>query len=256
MPNLSPSQPLRVCLVGDDDAVEAAVLTSLPPPHHVRVFPMAGIVNAHNALSEQGQAAVAAALASDVVLVVWQFEQAPVINTFCYHVRSALRAPVLALYRGHHDDAVAAVAAGADEALTLPLFPALLHARAFAYRRLVAAAREAQAEPRPAPGAEVQHFGALRLDRAARRFFVGAQEVALTPREFALLSYLLENAEAACARDQILDRVWGINFDTGTNMVDVYMHFLRRKLEAYGLKNLIQTVRGFGYRLSLEGVLT
>ena len=75
------------------------------------------------------------------------------------------------------------------------------------------------------------------------------QEVDLTPREFALLSYLVAHADALVTRDQILDAVWGIDFDTGTNMVDVYMYFLRKKLEAYQLKEMIQTVRGRGYRL-------
>jgi DNA-binding response OmpR family regulator len=72
------------------------------------------------------------------------------------------------------------------------------------------------------------------------------------PREFALLSYLMDHPDEACTRDQILDAVWGIDFDTGTNMVDVYMHFLRKKLEAHGIKGIIQTIRGRGYRLAVQ----
>ncbi len=91
--------------------------------------------------------------------------------------------------------------------------------------------------------------GPLRLDLKAFCFFVHGEEVELTPKEFDLLRYLMQHAGAVRSRDQILDEVWGLDFDTGTNMVDVYMHFLRKKLEAHGLKGMIQTIRGRGYRL-------
>ncbi|RMF62466.1 MAG: winged helix family transcriptional regulator [Bacteroidetes bacterium] len=91
--------------------------------------------------------------------------------------------------------------------------------------------------------------GPLRLDLQAFRFFVHGEEVELTPKEFDLIRYLMQHAGTVCPRDQILDEVWGLDFDTGTNMVDVYMHFLRRKLAAHGLKGMIKTIRGRGYRL-------
>jgi DNA-binding response OmpR family regulator len=81
---------------------------------------------------------------------------------------------------------------------------------------------------------------------------VNDAEVQLTPREYSLLDFLLSRPERLCTRDEILNRVWGINFDTGTNMVDVYMYFLRRKLEAHEAAGMIQTVRGRGYRLALS----
>ena len=101
----------------------------------------------------------------------------------------------------------------------------------------------------PANDGEALVVGPLRLDLKAFRFFVHGKEVELTPKEFDLLRYLMQHAGAVRSRDQILDEVWGLDFDTGTNMVDVYMHFLRRKLEAYGLKGMVQTIRGRGYRL-------
>ena len=81
------------------------------------------------------------------------------------------------------------------------------------------------------------------------RLFVNDQEVQLTPREYSLLDFLLQRHDELCSRDEILARVWGINFDTGTNMVDVYIYFLRRKLTAHGFGGEIHTVRGYGYRL-------
>jgi DNA-binding response OmpR family regulator len=122
-----------------------------------------------------------------------------------------------------------------------------VQARVLAHRRLVDAARQHGADRTPEP--DVVEVGPLRLDRSTRRFSVGEQAVALTPREFALLDYLLAHADAVVSRDQILDAVWGLAFDTGTNMVDVYVYFLRRKLEAFGVRDLIRTVRGQGYRL-------
>lgn len=97
---------------------------------------------------------------------------------------------------------------------------------------------------------DVAEVGPLRLDRTAYRLHIHDAEVELTPKEFELLSFLMDQADALCTRDQILDAVWGIDFETGTNMVEVYMHFLRKKLEAHGLDTMIQTVRGRGYRLS------
>jgi DNA-binding response OmpR family regulator len=101
------------------------------------------------------------------------------------------------------------------------------------------------------PTLDTTRVGPLALDRKAYRFFVGKDEVELTPKEFELLGFLMEHADEVCSRDEILDAVWGIAFETGTNMVEVYMHFLRKKLALYSLGGMIQTVRGRGYRLSV-----
>ena len=245
-----------MCLVRDAPDVEADVRACCPPPHAVAAFSRQTLVDEKNALSAEGEAAVRAAHSADAVLVEWALEAAPALNAFAFRVRRAARAPVLMLCEGDGEARAACLAAGADDVLTLPFHPLYLQAKVLAYRRLVEAARAAGAPPpdvRPgdAQAATTRYFGELRLDGTAHRFFVRDEEVALTPREFTLLQFLLDHAGALCTREQILDRVWGLNFDTGTNMVDVYMYFLRRKLEAYGLKGMIQTVRGRGYRLAL-----
>lgn len=254
---------LHIVLVCDHPEVEAAVRISCPPPHLLHTFPIAGLVNEQNALSTQGEAVVHAAATADVVLIEWEMNSAPVINTLCYHIRRGVLAPLVGLCRGGPYEVIAAIAAGADQAATFPLHLPLLRAYAFSYQRLTQAARTAATPPAPpADGAgllaeaghDVQHFGDLHLDRTAHRFLIRETEVELTPREFALLDFLMENVGTACTRDQILDQVWGINFDTGTNMVDVYMYFLRRKLEAHGVTGVIQTVRGYGYRLAAPDV--
>ncbi len=85
----------------------------------------------------------------------------------------------------------------------------------------------------------------LELDLRTRRAIVGDREVELSAREFALAEELLRNADRVLSREQLLSRVWGYDFDPGSNIVDVYIGYLRAKLGA----EHIETVRGMGYRL-------
>lgn len=246
-----------ICLITDSPATESMLRFQCPPPSVIQPFPLRGLVNTQHELADHGRSVVAAAADATVVLVEWRLDQAPVINTLGYHLRRVAATPLVALCRDGSEQ-VAALATGADDALTLPVTPAGLQARQLAYRRLVAAVAEQQGPAAPGyaggalgPAHDLLQYGDLRIDRTAHRFYIKEREVEVTPREFALLSYLIQHPDVVCSRDQILDHVWGLDFDTGTNMVDVYMHFLRRKLEAHGLrKNVIQTVRGVGYRLS------
>jgi len=82
--------------------------------------------------------------------------------------------------------------------------------------------------------------------RVARR---GDRAVDLPSREFSLLEYLLRHPDQVLTRQQILDAVWGFDFDTGSNVVDVYVGYLRRKLDRRGEPSFIETVRGAGYRV-------
>ena len=247
---------VRLCLVCEREDVEAAVRLSCSAPDECTVFSIEGLLNEQNALSAHGEVVVAAATEAEVVLVEWRLELAPVINTLGFHLRRGHHAPLVALCRGGQDEWIAALAAGADFAASFPVHLPLLRAMAVSNHRLAAALQ-------PAPTGEagsaadvadalhdVRRFGDLLLDRTAHRFYIRGAEVELTPREFALLNHLIDHVGTALTRDQILDAVWGINFDTGTNMVDVYMYFLRRKLEAHGITGVIQTVRGIGYRLA------
>lgn len=248
-------QRVRLCLVCDEETITAAVRIACPPPHDVIVYSLESIVDAQNTLSDYGQRIVQAAGSADAVLVAWRMDKAPVINTLCFQVRRTMRVPVIALCASHPEEQVAALAAGADDAMTFPLYLPLVQMKILAYHRLMDPIQTSTAEAEPSTPAtdhDVAQYGALRIDRRTHRFYIEDQIVPLTPREFKLLDFLIDNADAACTRDQILDHVWGITFDTGTNMVDVYMYFLRKKLAARGLKDMIQTVRGYGYRLTLN----
>lgn len=131
-------------------------------------------------------------------------------------------------------DTVAGLEGGADDYMAKP----------FRFEELVARIRLRLRETR-SPEAMVLHSGDLTLDLRTRRLTVGDREVDLSAREFALAETFLRNAGQVLTREQLLSRVWGYDFDPGSNVVDVYVGYLRRKLGgAY-----LVTVRGMGYRL-------
>ena len=115
---------------------------------------------------------------------------------------------------------------------------------------------------RRARGSDLEHAdsrmrrGDVLIDTATRRCWRGAREVELSPREFSLLEYLVRNAGAALSRDQLVDAVWDGDVAEGSNLVDVYVGYLRRKLEADGEPRLIRTVRGHGFQFTPGGTDT
>ena len=147
--------------------------------------------------------------------------------------------PVLMLTaRDAVEDRVRGLDCGADDYLIKPFDAQELVARVRALLR--------SSERPPTPTIEV---GSLRVDLAARRAYVDEREVELGTTEFRLLEYLARNAGLALSRGQILDRVWGDDFNGSSNIVDVYVGQLRRKLRGAGSADAIATVWGVGYRL-------
>lgn len=143
--------------------------------------------------------------------------------------------PILMLSaRGEPSDRVLGLKGGADDYLAKPFSFEELLARVEALGRRVA--------PRHDPT-----HGELRLDLARREAVRGAQRVELTGRELDLLVFFMGHPEAVHDRETLAREVWRLDFDPGTNVVDVYVAYLRRKLEKLGLK-LVHTVRGAGYR--------
>jgi heavy metal response regulator len=95
----------------------------------------------------------------------------------------------------------------------------------------------------------------LSLDRVERKVQRGGRSIELTVKEFALLEYLMRNAGRRLSRAMIIEHVWNLNFDSTTNVVDVYINYLRRKVDDGFTPSLIHTVRGVGYQLSPEGAM-
>lgn len=136
-------------------------------------------------------------------------------------------------------DKVAALDSGADDYLMKPFhFDELLS-------RINALARRNQLKFGQSVK-QLQQFGDLQVDFDQVKVSLSGREINLSPREYKLLHYLLENKEKAVSRIQILNAVWGINFDNQTNIVDVYISYLRSKIEDSSHK-FIYTVKGVGY---------
>lgn len=139
-------------------------------------------------------------------------------------------------------DRITGLDSGADDYLGKP----------FAFQELLARMR-ALARRGPVPRPTELEVGDLRLDPAARRVWRGSTEVALSSREFALLEALMRRPGQVLNRDELLGLVWGERREVASNVVDVYVGYLRAKIDRpFGL-NSLHTVRGAGYRLSGEG---
>ena len=148
------------------------------------------------------------------------------------------RLPVIVLTaRDSVTDTVSALEGGADDYMPKPFRFAELLARV----RL----RLRQASEKPNAREDVLEAGALRLDLRTRRATRGGRDVDLSAREFKLAEIFMLNPGQVLSREQLLSHVWGYDFDPGSNVVDVYVGYLRRKFGA----ETIKTVRGMGYRL-------
>jgi two-component system, OmpR family, response regulator MprA len=158
----------------------------------------------------------------------------------CRRLRSSgSRLPVLMLTaRVEVENRVAGLDAGADDYVTKPFALEELLARV---RALLRRAHEDQSEKLV--------FADLELDPGTREVRRGGEPIDLTRTEFSLLELFMRNPRQVLTRSVIFERVWGYDFGFGSNSLDVYIGYLRRKTEAGGMSRLIQTVRGVGYAL-------
>ena len=154
--------------------------------------------------------------------------------------RSRVWTPVLMLTaRNAVADRITGLDSGADDYLGKP----------FAFDELLARMR-ALARRGPVPRPTVLEVGDLRLDPASRRVTRGDVEIELSAREFALLEALMRRPEQVLSRDQLLAHAWGDVHETSSNVVDVYIRYLREKIDRPFGADSVRTVRGLGYRLT------
>ena len=147
--------------------------------------------------------------------------------------------PILILTsNGRVEDRVGGLDAGADDYMTKP----------FAFSELLARIR-ALLRRGSVPFEPILHSLDLELDRVRRVARRNGNAIELTPKEFALLEYLMLNAGSNVSRSSIIHNVWKLSSDTMTNVVDVYINYLRKKIDADASERLIHTVRGAGYRI-------
>lgn len=144
--------------------------------------------------------------------------------------------------RGEEEDKVRGLEAGADDYVTKPFSPKELIARVKAVIRRVT----------PTSSEDVIEFQGLKLDPVSHRVTANETPLDMGPTEFKLLHFFMTHAERVYSREQLLDNVWGTNVYVEDRTVDVHIRRLRKAISEFGHDNMIQTVRGAGYRFSTK----
>jgi heavy metal response regulator len=224
---------MKILIIEDDTALSSFIRKGLEAEHHA--------VDTAND-GEQGRAM---ALEFDYDLVVLDLNLPGVDGlSILKSVRQRKTSlPVMILTaRSRVEDRVQCLDTGADDYLVKP----------FSFLELSARAR-ALLRRSHLPSESVLTVRDLSLDRVQRKVERAGRHIELTTKEFALLEYLMRNAGRRLTRPMIIEHVWNMNFDSATNVVDVYINYLRRKVDDGFSPALIHTVRGVGYQISTEG---
>lgn len=153
---------------------------------------------------------------------------------------SGNKTPVLILSAlSHVDERVKGLRAGGDDYMTKP----------FSFAELLVRAEKLAQRSVPEPTSTDIEVGPLKMELLTRVVTLGGEELMLQPKEFQLLKYLMEHPNQVISRTLLFEAVWDYHFDPRTNVIDVHIAKLRRKFEELGHGELIETIRGAGYRL-------
>ena len=170
----------------------------------------------------------------------------PKMNGFalCAKIRqSSSRIPILMLTaRDTVEDKIKGLDQGADDYLTKP----------FSFEELLARLRALLRRPKGFEEQTRLKAGRVEIDLIAHRAFLNKEELNLSQKEFALLEYLVRHKGEVVSRTQIAEHVWDMHFDPMSNTIDVYINFLRKKIDGQRGSSQVETVRGAGYRLLAE----
>lgn len=179
----------------------------------------------------------------DIVILDWMLPGALDGLEVCRRLRAASDVPILMLTaKDTVSDRVTGLDAGADDYLVKP----------FAFEELLARLRALSRRHTTAQEAETLRFEDVVMNTNSREVWRGNRRLDLTAKEYDLLELFLRNPRQVLTRDLIYDRVWGYDFGGESNIIEVYVRYLRGKLEAENEPRLIQTVRGVGYVLREE----
>ncbi len=195
-------------------------------------------------VAHDGEAALAQARAADYDLVVldWMLPGLPGVDVLRTLRAEGKSTPVLLLTaKDAVGDRVRGLDSGADDYLTKP----------FAFEELLARVRALLRRGSAVPELKPLRVADLELDPATRTAQRAGEPIELSPKEFALLEYFMRNPNRVLSRTLLSERVWG-EFDTLTNVIDVYVHHLREKIDKGSERKLLHTVRGVGYVLRDE----
>ncbi len=174
----------------------------------------------------------------DLVILDWMLPGLDGLEV-CRRLRAAGPVPIIMLTAKESvPDRVAGLNAGADDYVVKP----------FAFDELLARIRAQLRRNRP-QATELLHFADLAMNTSTREVMRGARKIELTTKEYDLLELFLRHPRQVMTREVIYDRIWSYDFGGESNIIEVYVRYLRQKLEAQGEPRLIQTVRGVGYAL-------
>ena len=174
----------------------------------------------------------------DLVILDWMLPGLDGLEV-CRRLRAAGPVPIIMLTAKESvPDRVAGLNAGADDYMVKP----------FAFDELLARIRAQLRRNRP-QATEMLHFADLTMNTATREVMRGHRKLELTTKEYDLLELFLRHPRQVLTRDVIFDRIWSYDFGGESNIIEVYVRYLRQKTEAEGEARLIQTVRGVGYAL-------
>ena len=178
----------------------------------------------------------------DLVVLDWMLPGLDGLEV-CKRLRAAGPTPILMLTaKDAIADRVQGLDAGADDYLVKP----------FAFDELLARIRALLRRAKPSEGGEVLKFADLVMDTGAREVRRGSRKIELTAKEFDLLELFMRHQRQVLTRELIFDRIWGYDFGGESNIIEVYVRYLRQKLESENEPRLLQTVRGYGYVLREE----
>jgi two-component system, OmpR family, response regulator len=218
---------MKILVVEDDDKLRPLIARALSVEGHV----VDSTADGEEAIYMIGE------ISYDAIVLDWMLPGRSGIEV-CHDLRAKGHwTPVLMLTaKDALEDRVAGLDSGADDYLVKPFAFSELAAR------LRALARRGSV-PRPVD----LEAGSIRLNPATRDVSVGSAQISLTPKEFSLLEYLMRNQGRVLTRVSLIEHVWDFAYDGGSNVVDVYVGYLRKKLGAEG--DRLETIRGVGYRL-------
>ena len=175
----------------------------------------------------------------DLVILDWMMPGLDGLEV-CKRLRAASNLPILMLTaKDAVGDRVLGLETGADDYLTKP----------FAFPELVARVHALLRRAAPSTKPEILRYSDLTLDTGTRLAKRGTRQFELTAKEYDLIEYFMRNPRQVLTREQILDRVWGYDFGGESNVLEVYIRYLRQKTEANNEARLIHTVRSVGYVL-------
>ncbi|MGC2210921.1 MAG: response regulator transcription factor [Candidatus Korobacteraceae bacterium] len=221
---------MRILVIEDDAALASYIRKGLESEHYAVDVALDG---------EQGSL-MASDLDYDLMILDLNLPKLDGISVLRNVRPGKPQLPVLVLTaRPRVEDRIFALDSGADDCVIKP----------FSYSELAARVRALLRRGRPSVNSVLQ-VADLTLDRVERKVQRGSRRIELTAKEFALLEYLMRNAGRRITRSMIIEHVWNLNFDTSTNVVDVYINYLRKKVDQDASCRLIHTIRGVGYELS------